>query len=167
MYLPASAMKKSNKPVCFGVKPWELCESATGYCYKFDVYFSKSKNDTNPVLGKSAIVVLDLVKGLEHKKYNIYFDNNYTSVPLLSALPEKRTGACETIRANHKYYPKDVPAVNVKCKRRGTFAWRSNGSLFALMWKDRKSILFLSSTDQPSKGQAVKLKLNMITATKR
>ena len=149
----------SNKPVSFGVKLWELGESATGYCYKFDVYICKSKNDTNPVLGKSATVVLNLVKGLENKNYNVYFDNYYTSVPLLLALAEKGIGACGTIRANHKYYPKDVLTADVKRKLRGTFAWRSNGLLLALMWKDRKSIVFLSSIHQPSEGQAVKRKV--------
>ena len=129
------------------------------YCYKFDVYIGKSKNDTNPVLSKSTTVVLDLVKGLEHKNYNIYFDSYHTSVPLLLAVAEKGIGACGTIRANHKYYPKDVPVADVKCKLRGTFAWRSNGSLLALMWKDRKSILFLSSIHQPLEGQAVKHKV--------
>ena len=110
----------SNKPVRFGLKLWELCKSATGYCYKFDVYIGKSKNDTNPVLGKSATVVLHLVKGLEHKSYNIYFDNYYTSVPLLLALAEKGIGACRMIRANCKYYPKDVLVADVKLKPRET-----------------------------------------------
>ena len=91
-------------------------------------YIGKGKNDTNPVLCKSATVVLDIVKGLQHKNCNIYFDNYYTSVPLLLALAEKGIGACRTIRANCKYYPKDVVAADVKRKPRGTFTWRSNGS---------------------------------------
>ena len=95
----------SNKPVYFGVRLWELCESATGHCYKFNVYIGKSKNDTNPVLYKSATIVLDLVKELEDNNCNVYFDNHYTSVPLLLALAEKGIGACGTIRANRKVLP--------------------------------------------------------------
>ena len=149
----------SNKPVHFGVKLWELCESVTGCCYKFGVYVNKSKSETNPVLSKSVAAVLNLVKGLEHKNCDIYFDNYYTSVPLLLALAENGFGACRTIRANCRYCPIDVLAADVKHKLRGTFTWRSNGSLLALMWKDRKSILFLSSIHQPSEGQAVKRKV--------
>ena len=58
----------SNKPVHFGIKLWKLWESATGYCYKFDVYIEKSKEADDPLaLRKSAIIVMSLVKGLEHK----------------------------------------------------------------------------------------------------
>ena len=113
-----------NKPVPFGVKLWELW---AGYCHKFDVDIGKSKNETNTVLGKSAAVVLDLVEGLEHKSYEVYFDNYYTSVPLLLDLAEKGIGTCGTIRANRNYCPKNVLAADVKRKPRGTFAWRSNG----------------------------------------
>ena len=65
------------------------------------------------------------------------------------------------IRANCKYFPKDVLAAHVKHKLRGTFAWRSNWSLLALMWKERKSILFLSSIDQLLEGQEVKRKVKL------
>ena len=106
MVLQKKAWDKTVHFKCSGVTLCELCESATGHCYKFDVYIGKSKNDTNPVLSKSATFVLDLVKGLEHKSYNIYFDNYYTSVPLLLALAEKGVGACRMIRANCKYYQK-------------------------------------------------------------
>ena len=38
----------SNKPVRVGIKLWKLCESATGYCYKFDVYMGKGKEAYDP-----------------------------------------------------------------------------------------------------------------------
>ena len=56
-------------------------ESATGYCCKFYIYVGKSKEaDDSLALGKSAAVVMNLVKGLKHKNYNVYMDNYYTSV---------------------------------------------------------------------------------------
>ena len=56
-------------------------ESTTGYCCKFDIYVGKSKEADDPLaLGKSAAVVMNLVKGLKHKNYDVYMDNYYTSV---------------------------------------------------------------------------------------
>ena len=56
-------------------------ESATGYCCKFDIYVGKSKEADDPLaLGKSAAVVMNLVKSLKHKNYDVYMDNYYTSV---------------------------------------------------------------------------------------
>ena len=57
-------------------------ESATGCCCKFDICGKSKKEDDPLALGKSAAVVTNLVKGLEHKNYNVYMDNYYTSVPL-------------------------------------------------------------------------------------
>ena len=76
----------SNKPVRFGIKP----RPATGCCCKFDIYVGKSKEADDPLaLGKSSAVVMNLVKGLEHKNYDVYMDNYHTSVPLFLALADK------------------------------------------------------------------------------
>ena len=57
----------SNKSVLFGIKLWELCESATAINLMC-IYMGKSKKADDPLaLGKSAAVVMNLVKGLEHK----------------------------------------------------------------------------------------------------
>ena len=76
----------SDKPVHCGIKP----RSATGCCCKFDIYVGKSKEADDPLaLGKSAAIVMNLVKGLEHKNYNVYMDNYHTSVLLFLALADK------------------------------------------------------------------------------
>ena len=46
----------------------------------------KSKEADDPLaLGKPAAVVMNLVKGLEHKNYDVYMDNYHTSVQLFLA----------------------------------------------------------------------------------
>ena len=67
----------------------------------------KSKEADDPLaLGKSAAVVMNLVKVLEHKNYDVYMDNYYTSVQLFLALADKGIGRCGTIRANRKFFLK-------------------------------------------------------------
>ena len=50
----------------------------------------------------------------------------------------------------------------VKRQPRGTFAWRANDSLLSMLWKDRKSILFLLSIHQPEQGEPAKRKVKRV-----
>ena len=59
--------------------------------------------DDSLALGKSADVVMNLVKGLEHKNYYVYMGNYYTSGQLFLA---KGISGCDTIRANRKFFPR-------------------------------------------------------------
>ena len=88
----------------------------------------KSKETDDPsALGKSAAVVMNLVKGLEHKNYDVYMHNYYTSVPLFLALADKG------IRAYRKFFLKAALVDEVKRQPRGTFAWRANYSLLSML----------------------------------
>ena len=105
-------------------------ESASGCCCKFDIYVEKSKEADDPLaLGKPAAVVMNLVKGLEHKNHDVYMDNYYTSVQLFLT---KGIGACGTIRANHKFFLKAALVDEVKRQPRGIFAWKANDSLLSM-----------------------------------
>ena len=72
----------------------------------------KSKETDYPLaLRKSGAIVMNLVKGLEHKNYDVYMDNYHTSVPLFLALADKG-----------KFFSKAALVDEVKCQPRGTFA---------------------------------------------
>ena len=51
---------------------------------------------------------------------------------------------------------------DMKRQPRGTFAWRANDSLRSMLWKDRKSILFLLSIHQPEQGEPAKRKVKCV-----
>ena len=124
----------------------------------------KSKEaDDALALGKSAAVVMNLVKGLEHKNYDVYIDNYHTSVPLFLALADNGNWcASDTIPANRKFFPKAALVDEVKRQPRETFSWRANDSLLSMLWKDRKSILFLLSIHQPEQGEPAKRKVKRV-----
>ena len=54
-----------DKPVKWGVKASLLCDSATMYCYRFDVYLAKNSDFEGENLGLTSAVVMNLSKGLE------------------------------------------------------------------------------------------------------
>ena len=59
------------KPVKYGIKLNEVCESRTGYCSQFSVYLRKQggNDDNEGDLGKTGKVVADLTKAFQHKGY--------------------------------------------------------------------------------------------------
>lgn len=88
-YLPA-------KPHKWGYKFFVLC-GASGYAYNFELYTGQENDDrfrlANEInLGASSNVVIRLVRNVsQDMNYRIYFDNYYTSTPLISELYKKDT----------------------------------------------------------------------------
>ena len=78
-YMPA-------KPTRWGLKVWVLAESVTGYVVHAIPYFSRE--DRTPFRIYEDVVLKMLtsanVLGLFH---HVYFDNFYTSVPMLRSWP--------------------------------------------------------------------------------
>lgn len=75
-----------KKPHKWGIKLFVLCDSF-GYAYRFEIYNGAGDNKKLPGcpdLGSSANVVIRLSQTVpDFKNYIIYFDNFYTSIPLL------------------------------------------------------------------------------------
>lgn len=70
-----------TKAVRLGIKTYELCEAATGYCLKTIIYAGKGTTSSLPSFGfnnSSAKVVLELMRGYLGKGYSLYMDNFYT-----------------------------------------------------------------------------------------
>ena len=93
----------------FGIKLYALCESKTGYMFRFRVYTGKEDpasalsnvvpNDAKEFLSSEKLVIA-LMQPMLNRGYHCYTDNYYTSVRLANYLIEKSTHLCGTIRAN-------------------------------------------------------------------
>jgi len=81
-----------NKPHKWGIKLFVLCDSF-GYAYRFEIYSGAGDNVVlpgHPDLGASANIVVRLTQTVERfKNHIIYFDNFYTSLPLMVYLRAK------------------------------------------------------------------------------
>ena len=85
-----------SKPVKWGFKLWCLCDSETGYTYRFTVYRGK-QGEVRSSNGLAYDVVVDLVKGLENQGYRLFTDNFYSSPILFEYLKAKGFEACGAI----------------------------------------------------------------------
>lgn len=73
-----------SKPIKWGVKIWSLCESESGYMANFQVYTGRVAGGSEHGLGHR--VVTELTEHLRGSNIQVYMDNFYTGVPLLTSL---------------------------------------------------------------------------------
>ena len=79
---------------------------------------------------------------LHNKNHQVYFDNYFTSVPLLEYLKENGVDACGTVRAVCKALPVG-PENDLDC---GEADYRvSEDGLVLFKWQDNKPVLVLSN----------------------
>ena len=144
-----SSLKQYNpkKPIKRGYKLWMRADM-DGYVSKFDVYQGKnSLLDVEGVpadFGLGEKVVYSLTVDLKNKNHQVFFDNYFSSVPLLEYLQDNGIMACGTIRPDRKYLPKGLKAD--KDLQRGEYDHRiSDQGIGFYKWMDNKTVHLISN----------------------
>ena len=132
------------KPVKRGFKVWAMADATNGYMYDFNVYTGATAGRETALGEKVVLTLSDSIMGRHHQ---LFFDNYFTSVNLLSTLLEKGTYACGTICTNRKQYPAEISEV--KKRSRGESVFRQCGNLVATAWKDNKVVNIASTLADP------------------
>lgn len=141
-----------DKPHKWGVKFFNLCDSF-GFCYNFEIYCGAGDNVVqtgSPDLGASANVVVRLSRNVpDFKNQIIYFDNYYTSFPLLVYLKSRGIFSLGTIRSNRIPNCKLPTDSDLKKQVRGystEFCGSASGVEMSLtVWKDNKAVRLAST----------------------
>lgn len=138
------------KPIKRGYKLWMRADM-DGYISKFDVYQGKvadaskssvEKDDESCNFGLGEKVVQTMTDDLFNKNHEVYFDNYFTSVPLMEYLKVKGVHAAGTIRTNRKGLPVGLD----EDLDRGESDFRvSKDGLVLFKWEDNKSVFVLSN----------------------
>lgn len=131
------------KPVKRGFKVWALACSETGYLYAFDIY--QGKEDVGPnTLGER--VILKLLSSLENNGFCAYFDNFFSTIPLMKKLADKSLFGCGTIRQTRKHFPKNK-LIEDKKLAMGQSDFAVCDEISIVKWKDRgtKSVTVCSN----------------------
>lgn len=141
-----------NKPHKWGIKLFVLCDSS-GYAYRFEVYNGAGDNVVLlgcPDLGSTSNVVVRLSQTVDDFKHHIiYFDNFYTSIPLLVYLRGRGIYSLGTVRANRIPNCKLPTDKEVNKMDRGystEFVGRAYGvDIATVLWKDNKCVRLAST----------------------
>ena len=112
--------------------------------YDFEIYCGKKSNATTALstttnLGVTGDLVMRLCQNLlPHLHYKVYFDNCFTSIPLLKQLSAKRILVLGTIKQNRMLGAQNVLTTekDLKGKGRGSRNWRMdvNSNIVLLKW---------------------------------
>ena len=140
-YLPA-------KPVKRGIKVWMRCDARNAYLADFDVYLGKAEQPTDNGLGYD--VVKKLSEDIEGRFHHLYFDNYFTSVPLMKNLLAHNTYACGTVRTNRKGLPGTIKTPGRMQRGESKVLQEENSNLTATAWKDKKVVSVLSTLSDPA-----------------
>ncbi|XP_061379615.1 piggyBac transposable element-derived protein 1-like [Danaus plexippus] len=144
-----------NKPHKWGFKLYLIC-SLQGYAHRFEVYSGGgSKNNIlpgEPDLGESGNTVIRIARMVPRNvNHIIYFDNFYTSVPLVTYLAKEGIFSLGTVRVNRLRNCK-LPEKNTIMKKnvpRGFYeenvATVDGIDVSAVVWKDNKPVNLLST----------------------
>ncbi|KAF2355341.1 PiggyBac transposable element-derived protein [Trinorchestia longiramus] len=143
-----STLKQYNpmKPIKRGYKLWCLADDS-GYTFKTNVYTGKSETSENSaqrkLLGLGGEVVKSLLSDVTEKNHKVFFDNYFSSIPLMEVLRSEHILACGTIRSSRKDFPQ---LCGDKSLKRGDFDYRSTPSgITVFKWHDSKPVHLISN----------------------
>ena len=132
-----------KKPAKFGVKVWVNAETKTGYILNFQVY-TGAVNELSSK-GLAHRVVIDLMEEFQGRGHKVFFDNFYTSAPLLKELLENGTWACGTIRQNRKDFPPALRVSEGSHLKPGEFQFATSGQITLVHWYDHRDVYVMST----------------------
>ena len=107
--------------------------------YRLQVYTGKNIDASNPNIGLSSRVCMELISGLP-EGLKLFTDNYYTSPELYQALYKKGYNCCGTVRTHRKEFPEDLIITKNMKVSRGYIDYRTNGPLLAVAWFDRRNV---------------------------
>ena len=131
----------TSKRARFGIKFYKLCESNSGYCYRFKIYTGQDAlhGGNEPV---SESIVIQLAEPVLGKGYTMFLDNWYSSPNLYKILQAKNTNVVGTVRKNRKNMPKELASYKLK---KGEVRTLSCKGILALRWHDKKDVYVIST----------------------
>ena len=124
-------------------KNWVIC-SDDGYPYKVIPYQGKSESNREGPLGSRVVIELLDVRSDGVNYHDVYFDNFFTSLPLLKYLRTQEIHATGIVRANRLLEEPLPTPKEMQKKERGTTEVYSASNVCVVQWVDNKVLLLAS-----------------------
>ncbi|XP_063394608.1 piggyBac transposable element-derived protein 4-like [Cydia fagiglandana] len=137
-----------NKAAQVGIKTYEICESQTGYLWRFEVEAKQgvtNQNEQDPISGKIPTLVLKLLRGLEHNGHTVWMDNYYNSPALARELKLLGFDCVGTLRTNRQFVPVELTNLTNRDMNVGQVCGCTSGDVDLIVWRDKKRIALIST----------------------
>ncbi|XP_041982758.1 piggyBac transposable element-derived protein 4-like [Aricia agestis] len=144
-----------NKAAVMGIKSYEICESQTGYLWRFEIQAHKKspqQQPEEPLNASTPSIVLRLTHGLENKGYTLWMDNFYNSPSLARRLKASGIHCVGTLRTNRQFVPRALHDLTKRNMRKSQITGLTSGDVDVMVWKDVNRVAMISTYH----GNAVK-----------
>ncbi len=153
-----------DKPTKWGIKVFVLSDATNGYIYRLEIYTGKNETLDNAT-GLCSRVVLDLMKGFDYSGNTLYMDRYYSSPRLFFTLGKIGIGCCGTVQNNRKEFPQ-VLKISKSKKNKGKYDYRSNQTLTAMVWFDKRPLYMLSTIHKPTSSSPTTVLRTQVTGSR-
>ena len=137
-----------QKPVRCDIQVFVRSNSPMGYMQQFQIYVGSKMIKTSSN-GLYFDVVNSLTKPLHGTYARVYFDNAYTSIPILHHLQKNKNLACGTIRALRKYLPPETKKPEKMIRDQHKTFQDVDVFMTTTVWQDTKPVRFASNFHKP------------------
>lgn len=184
------AQKIASKASQVGVKTYELCESSSGYLWKFFVYAGKDETKTTTTTtnvetdadnlegrpeeieitdqstsdrptNATSKIVYDLLEPLLHRGHTLILDHFYNSPILARCLKRQKTDCYGTLRLNREFVPDSLKTVTKTDLRQGEVVCSYSSDLSICVWRDANIVSLISTYHSLQSG--TRQKYNRLT----
>ncbi|GBP15389.1 PiggyBac transposable element-derived protein 4 [Eumeta japonica] len=137
-----------NKAAAVGIKTYEVCESDTGYLWRFEVHAEKLPAEPKveaEVAGAIPTLVLRLLNGLEYRGHTVWMDNFYNSPALARTLKSKGFDCVGTLRTNRLLVPSQLTDLRVNHMIQDGIYGCTSGDVDIILWRDKRRVSLIST----------------------
>lgn len=132
-----------QKPVRFGIKSFDLCESNTGYLWSFLIYSAKDNNsEGKPHSLEITDLVVRLMKPLLNKGHTLFLNRWFSSPLLARYLKTNKTDCVGILKKTQKHVP---PLIKLATLLEGTCIARHSGDVAVMAYRDKKTVYTIST----------------------
>ncbi|CAB3252784.1 unnamed protein product [Arctia plantaginis] len=135
-----------NKAATVGIKTYEVCESQSGYLWRFEVHVVHDESpQDSPLSGVVPVLVLKLLNGLEHKGHTVWMDNFYNSPALVRELKVRGFDCVGTLRLNRQFVPTELTNLTKGALAVGQVCGCTSGNVDLVVWRDKNLVSLIST----------------------
>ncbi|XP_041974761.1 piggyBac transposable element-derived protein 4-like [Aricia agestis] len=131
-----------------GIRTYEVCESQTGYLWRFEIHANKQSTPLqpeDPLNAPTLAIVLGLLHGLENKGHTVWMDNSFNSPILARRLKSLGFDCVGKLRTDCKFVPQALQSLTKWNMDRGQLVGLTSGDVDVMVWRDSTRVAMIST----------------------
>lgn len=143
-WLSLKYLTKNNVKTAENVNTFELCESQTGYLWRFEVCTDivAPSSRASRYIPKLVLKILD---GLEHRGHTVWMENYFNSPPLARELKKRGFDCVGTLKLNCKEVPQELACLKKEQMEVRSVYGCTSGDVDVMVFRDQNLVGLIST----------------------